>query len=63
MEEEIVEIYDEDRQGYICNCPICGNTVHIEEYADDETIDMITDNEVVEIYCDKCDSYFEAQLS
>jgi hypothetical protein len=63
MEEEIVGIYDEDGQGYICDCPICGNTVHIEEYADDETIDMITDNEVVEIYCDKCDSYFEAQLS
>lgn len=60
MEEEIVGIYDEDGQGYICDCPICGNTVHIEEYADDETIDMITDNEVVEIYCDKCDSYFEA---
>lgn len=63
MEEEIVGIYDEDGQGYICDCPICGNTVHIEEYADDETIDMITDNKVVEIYCDKCDSYFEAQLS
>lgn len=63
MEEEIVGIYDEDGQGYICDCPICGNTVHIEEYADDETIDMITDNEVVEIYCDECESYFEAQLS
>lgn len=63
MEEEIVGIYDEDGQGYICDCPICGNTVHIEEYADDETIDMITNNEVVEIYCDKCDSCFEAQLS
>lgn len=63
MEEEIVGIYDEDGQGYICDCPICGNTVHIEEYADDETIDMITDNEVIEIYCDECGSYFEAQLS
>lgn len=63
MEEEIVGIYDEDGQGYICDYPICGNTVHIEEYADDETIDMITDNEVIEIYCDECESYFEAQLS
>lgn len=63
MEKELVEIYDDDGRGYICLCPCCGNTVCIEDYADDETIDRITDNEIVEIYCDKCDSYFEAQLA
>lgn len=62
MKKEIVEIYDKDEQDYVCNCPVCGKTVHIEEYADDETIDMISDNEIVEIYCDKCDSYFDGQL-
>lgn len=63
MEEELVGIYDDDERGYICLCPCCGNTVYIEDYADDETIDRITDNEIVGIYCDECESYFDAQLA
>lgn len=62
MEEEIVGIYDEDH-GYECNCPNCGNTVYIEEYADEDTMNQIYDEEIVEIYCENCDSYFKAQLA
>ena len=60
--EDVVGIYDEDR-GYETECPYCGNVIFIEQDADEDTINQITDGEIVEIYCDKCESYFEAQLA
>lgn len=60
--EEIVGIYDEDN-GYETQCPYCGNVIYIEENADEDTINQITDGETIEVYCYKCDSYFEAQLA
>lgn len=64
MEEEIVGIYDEDGQGYICDCPYCGHIIDIDDDLQGfGTEDAIKNDEIVEIYCDECESYFEAQLS
>lgn len=60
--EEIAEICDEGR-GYETECPNCGNIIYLEEDVDEDTINQITDGELVEIYCYHCDSYFKAELA
>lgn len=63
MEEEIVEIEENDYGQYHAECPYCGHIIGIDDdtqgYGAEKSI---RNNEIIEIYCDKCDSYFEAQL-
>lgn len=64
MEEEIVEIEENDYGQYHAECPYCGHIVDINDdtqgYGAEKSI---RSNEIIEIYCDKCDSYFEGQLN
>lgn len=63
MEEEIVGIEENDYGQYHAECPYCGHIVNINDdiqgYGAEKSI---RSNEIIEIYCDKCESYFEAQL-
>lgn len=64
MEEEIVRIEENDYRPYHAKCPYCGHIVNIDDDLQGYgTEDDIKNNEIVEIYCDECDSYFEVQLA
>lgn len=63
MEEELVGIEENDYGIYNAICPYCSNIVEITDGLQDvRTEEAVRNGEIVEIYCDKCGSYFEAQL-
>lgn len=63
MEEEIVRIEENDYRPYHAECPYCGHIIDIDDDLQRfGTEKAIKNNKIVEIYCDKCESYFEAQL-
>lgn len=63
MEEEIVRIEENDYRPYHAECPYCGHIINIDDDLQGfGTEKAIKNNKIVEIYCDKCESYFEAQL-
>ena len=64
MEEELVEIEENDYGQYQIECPYCHNIIEITDDLQEIGIEEdIKNNEIVEIYCDECESYFEAQLA
>lgn len=63
MEEEIVRIEENDYRPYYAECSYCGHIIDIDDDLQGfGTEKAIKNNKIVEIYCDKCESYFEAQL-
>lgn len=60
--DELVEIYDNDGREYKAECPYCGHIIDINNYDDDELMELIDNYEIVEICCDKCNECFEAIL-
>lgn len=63
MEEEIVRIEENDYRPYHAECPYCSHIIDIDnDLQGFGTEEAIKNNEIVEIYCDECDSYFEAKL-
>lgn len=64
MEEELVAIDENDYGQYQSECPYCHNIVDIDDDTQESGIEEdIRNNEIVEVYCDKCGLYFEAQLA
>lgn len=64
MEEEIVGIEENDYGQYHAECPYCGHIIDIDDDLQGfGTEDAIKNDEIVEIYCDECESYFDGQLS
>lgn len=64
MEEELIGIEENDYEQYQAECPYCHNIVDIDDGTQESGIEEdIRNNEIVEVYCDKCESYFEAQLA
>lgn len=63
MEEELIGIYENEDGDYTWECPHCGriNTITVED--DGEDFDTVSIGEVVDVYCEKCGDYFEAQLA
>lgn len=64
MEDEIIEIEENDYGQYYSECPYCGHIINIDDNTQGYGAeDAIKNNEIIEIYCDECESYFEAQLA
>lgn len=63
MENEIIGIEENEYGEFTTECPYCGHIVTIN--TDTQYGNIINDlnaGYVVEVYCDECDSSFEAQI-